>query len=120
MRFVIFLCIPVSEGQQYVESVYEDLFHLRESWHFPKGHGSLCRLTDNDQWNVMREKGKNIPCEADNVCKSMPCTAGNVQHNHSVERKYQLSGKGPERVLKMSVTRTFSSEKAGSWMKALV
>lgn len=41
----------------------------------------------------MREEGKkNIPCEADNVCKSMPCTAGNVQHNHSVERKYQLSG----------------------------
>lgn len=35
MRLVIFLCIPVSEGQ-HVESVYEEnLFHLRESWHFP-------------------------------------------------------------------------------------
>lgn len=58
MRFVIFLCIPVSEQQLHVESVYEkSLFQLRESWHFPKGHGSLRWVTDNDQWNVMSEKG---------------------------------------------------------------
>lgn len=93
---------------------------------FPKGHGSFCRLTDNDPWNVMREEGKKTflarlimyarVCHAQRgMCSTTTQSNGNIS----------CQGKGlesvlKESVLKMSVTRTFSNKKAGSWMKILV